>query len=289
MSLEFCQLTKKYGDFYALQDFSVELDQGIYALLGPNGAGKSTLMNILAGISAATEGEILYNGEDIREMGERFRELLGFMPQYPGFYPGFTAKEMMIYLGQMKGLSRKQALERGLELLEGVNLSDVADKKIGSFSGGMKQRLGLAQALINDPQILILDEPTAGLDPKERIRFRNLISKLAQNKTVIFCTHIVSDIETIAKEVLLLHHGVLLEKRPIPELTAALDGMVWEVQSDDEETEALMDSFPCSSLVNKDGKLCVRIVSEAKPKEYAVGCKASLEDVYLFRFGDREE
>lgn len=289
MSLEFCQLTKKYGDFYALQDFSVELDQGIYALLGPNGAGKSTLMNILAGISAATEGEILYNGEDIRDMGERFRELLGFMPQYPGFYPGFTAKEMMIYLGQMKGLSRKQAIERGLELLEGVNLSDVADKKIGSFSGGMKQRLGLAQALINDPQILILDEPTAGLDPKERIRFRNLISKLAQNKTVIFCTHIVSDIETIAKEVLLLHHGVLLEKRPIPELTAALDGMVWEVQSDDEETEALMDSFPCSSLVNKDGKLCVRIVSEAKPREYAVGCKASLEDVYLFRFGDREE
>lgn len=289
MSLEFCQLTKKYGDFYALQDFSVELDQGIYALLGPNGAGKSTLMNILAGISVATEGEILYNGEDIRDMGERFRELLGFMPQYPGFYPGFTAKEMMIYLGQMKGLSRKRATERGLELLEGVNLSDVADKKIGSFSGGMKQRLGLAQALINDPQILILDEPTAGLDPKERIRFRNLISKLAQNKTVIFCTHIVSDIETIAKEVLLLHHGVLLEKRPIPELTAALDGMVWEVQSDDEETEALMDSFPCSSLVNKDGKLCVRIVSEAKPKEYAVGCKASLEDVYLFRFGDREE
>lgn len=289
MSLEFCQLTKKYGDFYALQDFSVELDQGIYALLGPNGAGKSTLMNILAGISAATEGEILYNGEDIRDMGERFRELLGFMPQYPGFYPGFTAKEMMIYLGQMKGLSRKQATERGLELLEGVNLSDVADKKIGSFSGGMKQRLGLAQALINDPQILILDEPTAGLDPKERIRFRNLISKLAQNKTVIFCTHIVSDIETIAKEVLLLHHGVLLEKRPIPELTAALDGKVWEVQSDDEETEVLMDSFPCSSLVNKDGKLCVRIVSEAKPKEYAVGCKASLEDVYLFRFGDREE
>lgn len=289
MSLEFCQLTKKYGDFYALREFSVELDQGIYALLGPNGAGKSTLMNILAGISTATEGKILYNGEDIRDMGERFRELLGFMPQYPGFYPGFTAKEMMIYLGQMKGLSRKRAKERGLELLEGVNLSDVADKKIGSFSGGMKQRLGLAQALINDPQILILDEPTAGLDPKERIRFRNLISKLAQNKTVIFCTHIVSDIETIAKEVLLLHHGVLLEKRPIPELTAALDGMVWEVQSDDEETEALMDSFPCSSLVNKDGKLCVRIVSEAKPGEYAVGCKASLEDVYLFRFGDREE
>ena len=289
MSLEFCQLTKKYGDFYALREFSVELDRGIYALLGPNGAGKSTLMNILAGISAATEGKILYNGEDIRDMGERFRELLGFMPQYPGFYPGFTAKEMMIYLGQMKGLSRKQAIERGLELLEGVNLSDVADKKIGSFSGGMKQRLGLAQALINDPKILILDEPTAGLDPKERIRFRNLISKLAQNKTVIFCTHIVSDIETIAKEVLLLHHGVLLEKRPIPELTAALDGMVWEVQSDDEETEALMDSFPCSSLVNKDGKLCVRIVSEAKPGEYAAGCKASLEDVYLFRFGDREE
>lgn len=289
MSLEFRQLTKKYGDFYALKDFSVVLDQGIYALLGPNGAGKSTLMNLLAGISVPTNGDILYDGADIRDLGEEFRGILGFMPQYPGFYPGFTAMDMMLYLGQMKGLTRKQATERGKELLEGVNLSEVANKKIGAFSGGMKQRLGLAQALINDPKVLILDEPTAGLDPKERIRFRNLISKLAQNKTVIFCTHIVSDIETIAKEVLLLHHGVLLEKRTIPELTEALDGKVWEVASGDAETEELLDSFPCSSLVNKESRLCVRIVSEEKPREYAVSCKATLEDVYLFRFGDREE
>ena len=289
MSLEFRQLTKKYGDFYALKDFSVVLDRGIYALLGPNGAGKSTLMNLLAGISVPTNGDILYDGTEIREMGEEFREILGFMPQYPGFYPGFTAMEMMLYLGQMKGLTRKQAAERGKELLEGVNLSEVANKKIGAFSGGMKQRLGLAQALINDPKVLILDEPTAGLDPKERIRFRNLISKLARNKTVIFCTHIVSDIETIAKEVLLLHHGVLLEKRTIPELATALDGKVWEVASGDAETEELLDAFPCSCLVNKDGRLCVRIVSEEKPREYAVSCKATLEDVYLFRFGDREE
>ena len=289
MSLEFRQLTKKYGDFYALKDFSVVLDRGIYALLGPNGAGKSTLMNLLAGISVPTNGDILYDGAEIREMGEEFRGILGFMPQYPGFYPGFTAMEMMLYLGQMKGLTRKQAAERGKELLEGVNLSEVANKKIGAFSGGMKQRLGLAQALINDPKVLILDEPTAGLDPKERIRFRNLISKLARNKTVIFCTHIVSDIETIAKEVLLLHRGVLLEKQTVPELAGALEGKVWEVASGDTETEELLDAFPCSCLVNRDGRFCVRIVSEEKPREYAVSCKATLEDVYLFRFGDREE
>lgn len=286
MSLEFHGLTKKYGEFCALNEFTASLDTGIYALLGPNGAGKSTMMNILAGIIPATDGHITYDGTDIAVMGEDFRALLGFMPQSPGFYSNFTAKQMMQYMGEMKGLSSKDAKKRADELLCEVNLSDVKDKKIGKFSGGMKQRVGLAQALINNPKVLILDEPTAGLDPKERIRFRNLISGLAKNMTVIFCTHIVSDIETIAKEVLLLHHGKLLKKDTVSGLLNDLDGMVWEVVASDEKVEELMDKFPKSRLISEDGKNCVRIVNDTAPCADAVSCHAVLEDVYLHMFGE---
>lgn len=286
MSLEFHGLTKKYGNFCALDNFTATLDTGIYALLGPNGAGKSTLMNCLAGIIAPTDGYITYNGNDIATMGENFRAVLGFMPQYPGFYPDFTARQLMHYIGEMKGLRGKEAKLRADEMLKAVNLFDVKDKKIREFSGGMKQRVGLAQAIMNHPQVLILDEPTAGLDPKERIRFRNLISSLSKNMTVIFCTHIVSDIETIAKEVLLLHHGSLLKKDTISALTDSLEGMVWEIFSSDEAAEALIEQYPKSCLMYKDGKNCVRILNATQPCANATPCKAVLDDVYLHMFGD---
>ncbi len=289
MPLEFHCLCKSYGTNKALQNFTISLDNGIYALLGPNGAGKSTLINILAGLLDATSGHITYGGEDTLKMGERFRSLIGFMPQYPGFYPDFTARQLMVYIARLKGLSQSDAKQKSAELLGEVNLSDCADKKIKSFSGGMKQRLGLAQALIGKPKILILDEPTAGLDPKERVRFRNLISRLSQQMTVIFCTHIVSDIETIASQVLLLKKGELIAQGSVGELTQTLVGKVWELSLSDSETEQFLTNDPCSSLVNKSGKPCVRCVCKTKPHKSATPCEPCLEDVYMHTFGDENE
>lgn len=289
MSLEFHSLCKNYGQTQALKDLSMSLDNGIYALLGPNGAGKSTLINILAGLLSATSGSITYAGEDTLKMGERFRSIIGFMPQYPGFYPEFTAMQLMIYIAQLKGLSKSDAKKVSDELLGEVNLSESADKKIKSFSGGMKQRLGLAQALIGKPEILILDEPTAGLDPKERVRFRNLISRLSQQMTVIFCTHIVSDIETIATRVLLLKRGELIAQGSVSELTSKLDGKVWEMTLSDSETEQFLEKNPCSSLVNRGGTPCVRCVCDTMPHEQAKPCEPYLEDLYMYTFGDENE
>ena len=289
MPLEFHSLCKNYGRTQALKDLSMSLDNGIFALLGPNGAGKSTLINILAGLLAATSGSITYGGEDTLSMGARFRSLIGFMPQYPGFYPDFTARQLMVYISRLKGLSQKDAKQTSAELLGEVNLSDCADKKIKSFSGGMKQRLGLAQALIGKPEILILDEPTAGLDPKERVRFRNLISRLSQQMTVIFCTHIVSDIETIASQVLLLKKGELIAQGSVGELTQTLVGKVWELSLSDSETERFLTENPCSSLVNRGGMPCVRCICDTKPHELAMSCEPCLEDVYMHTFGDDNE
>lgn len=289
MSLEFHTLCKSYGNNKALNNFSATLHNGIYALLGPNGAGKSTLINILAGLIPATSGNITFDGEDTLKMGERFRSLLGFMPQYPGFYPDFTAEQLMLYIAQLKGLKKSKAKAECEKLLGEVNLTDKKDKRIKSFSGGMKQRLGLAQALIGEPAILILDEPTAGLDPKERVRFRNLISRLSSQMTVIFCTHIVSDIETIANEVLLLKSGELIGKGQVSELTDTLKGKVWEITLSDSETEAFIAQHPTSSLVNRNGRPCIRCVSEAKPHEAAVLCEPYLEDLYMHTFGDEND
>ena len=208
--LELKNVCKSYGKKAALKDFTYTFDNGIYGLLGANGAGKSTLMNLLTDNVSRNSGEILYDGREILDMGKNYRELLGYMPQQQGFYENFSARMFLYYIAELKGIKKKEAKKQIEELLDIVNLSEVADKKVGGFSGGMKQRVLLAQALLGSPKILILDEPTAGLDPKERVNFRKYIHRLSENKIILVATHVVSDVETIADRILVMKDGELV-------------------------------------------------------------------------------
>ncbi len=210
MQLEIKHLTKRYGDKTALDDFSYCFDAGIYGILGANGAGKTTLMNLITDNVRRDAGEILFNGTDVLKLGKRFRSVLGYMPQQQGMYPDFSARAFLLYMAELKEIPRKQAREQVEALLEMVNLQDAAHKKLGGFSGGMRQRVLLAQALLGDTAVLILDEPSAGLDPRERLRIRKYIAQLASDRIVFLTTHIVSDIESIAKDVLLMKQGKLV-------------------------------------------------------------------------------
>ena len=210
MQLEIKHLTKRYGDKTALDDFSYCFDAGIYGILGANGAGKTTLMNLITDNVRRYAGEILFNGTDVLKLGKRFRSVLGYMPQQQGMYPDFSARAFLLYMAELKEIPRKQAREQVEALLEMVNLQDAAHKKLGGFSGGMRQRVLLAQALLGDTAVLILDEPSAGLDPRERLRIRKYIAQLASDRIVFLTTHIVSDIESIAKDVLLMKQGKLV-------------------------------------------------------------------------------
>ena len=208
--LELKNVCKSYGKKAALKDFTYTFDKGIYGLLGANGAGKSTLMNLLTDNVSRGSGEILYDGREILDMGKNYRELLGYMPQQQGFYENFSARMFLYYIAELKGIKKKEAKRQIEELLDIVNLSEVADKKVGGFSGGMKQRVLLAQALLGSPKILILDEPTAGLDPKERVNFRKYIHRLSEDKIILVATHVVSDVETIADKILIMKDGELV-------------------------------------------------------------------------------
>ena len=279
-------LSKSYGSNLALNQFTYSFDHGIYALLGPNGSGKSTLMNIVTQNLKSDNGDILLDDTPIGKLGASYREKLGFMPQYPGMYPSFSALDFLRYMAVLKGLNKKKADEQIDELLHAVELHDVRTHRIGSFSGGMKQRLALAQSLLGDPEIVILDEPTAGLDPKQRIAIRNYIASVALNKTVIIATHVVSDVEFIAREAIMLKKGVISDSGSPYKLTQKIDGQVWQTVVAAEEVQAMQEKFRVVNIQNGEQGVILRILSDVKPTENSVTVVPSLEDYYLYVFGD---
>ncbi|MBQ8216094.1 MAG: ATP-binding cassette domain-containing protein [Clostridia bacterium] len=287
MTLTFDKIYKSYGKTKALQGFSAELEPGIYALLGPNGSGKSTLMNILTDNLKRDSGAILFDGEEILKMGVRFREKLGFMPQYPGMYGNFTAEKFLWYMASLKDIKKEDAMEQIPKILEEVELSDVAHHKISSFSGGMKQRLALAQAVLGDPKVLVLDEPTAGLDPKQRIAIRNYISRIAFDKIVIIATHVVSDIEYIAKQVIMLKKGIVVDSGSPTELIAKMDGRVYSVPLRESEVVDFQSKYRVVNISKNEKGVVARTISDAKPTEDSLCIAPSLEDYYLFVFGEK--
>lgn len=285
MKLTISSLTKQYGQFTALHELSCEFTPGVYGLLGPNGAGKSTLMNIITDNLKPTSGSVLFDGQDTSGMGAEFRRLIGFMPQQQGLYPGFTLERFLYYMAALKGMSKQDAKADIERIMRLVNLGDVCSKRLGGFSGGMKQRALIAQAMLGDPKIIILDEPTAGLDPKERIRIRNLIAEIAFEKIVIIATHVVSDIEFIAKEVLLLRRGELIGKGKPHELCAGIEGKVFELMTQEDKLSKISDKYKVGSISRDEHDIFVRVISDAEPVGYEYKpCKPDLEDLYLYYF-----
>ena len=288
MELLLDRLTKQYGSKIAVDCVSATLKPGVYGLLGANGAGKTTLMRMLCAILESTSGEVLLNGKEITSLGAAYRNVLGYLPQDFGYYPNYTAMEFLMYVAALKGIPKDMAKKRANELLEVVGLSNVANKKVKTFSGGMKQRVGIAQALLNKPGILILDEPTAGLDPKERVRFRNLLSEYAGDKIVILSTHIVSDVEAIADEVLLMKKGKFVLQGTVQKLTEKANGKVWELTVSPSEARKWQARTTVANLRHEGKDMVLRIVSDNMPSKQAVPCEATLEDLYLYYFPTEE-
>lgn len=283
MEITISHLTKRFGDKTALDDVSLVLDPGVHALLGPNGAGKSTLINILTDSIVRDQGEVLCNDHEITKLGAKYRELLGYMPQQQRLYENYTAEEFLKYMAAVKGIAPAAAGKQIAELLQVVNLWEVRRKKVGGFSGGMKQRVLLAQALLGNPRLLILDEPTAGLDPSERINIRNYIAAVAQKMIVLFATHVVSDIECIAKDVILIRDGRICQKGTPVELIESIQGKVGELPCDLDSLEKLQERYCTGNVYQRREGLRVRIVGDELPE----GClpvrdSIDLEDVYMY-------
>lgn len=281
MQLTIQNVTKTYGSTYALRDFSVTLGEGIHGLLGANGAGKSTLINLITDNVSRTEGKILFDGMDILTLGKKFRDCVGYMPQQQGAYEQLSARAFLLYMASLKGIPKKDARRQADELLTVVNLQEQSHKKIGTFSGGMRQRVLLAQALLGDPKVLILDEPTAGLDPKERIRIRNFISELSQNRIILLATHIVGDIECIADDVLLMQKGRLLRHDTPTQLMQEVQ--MFERACARSELHALQQTYKNSTVTQRREGLVLRIAAHEKPQGFVpANDTATMEDVYLF-------
>ncbi len=282
MKLEIQNVSKKYsGNKYGLKDFSITLKKGILGLLGPNGAGKSTLLKMIATVSKPTEGAIILNKNNIVKDANYMRKQIGFLPQDFGVYPNLNAYEFLKYMAALKGIGGKDITTRITQLLENLNLIDAAKKPIGSYSGGMKQRVGIAQALLNNPKVLIFDEPTVGLDPEERVRFRNLITDLANDCIVILSSHIVSDIDTIADEVAVLKNGVLLLKGQQEDVINKVRNNIFEVSIPKDNYNSFKNNYLIVSTTRKSGNLTVRYITN-NPIENSVKQEANLEDAYLY-------
>ena len=286
MELKIDRVTKKYDKKIACDRISLTLEKGVYGLLGANGAGKTTLMRMICGILDPSSGSLSCDGIDVSQ--EEYRELLGYLPQDFGYYPEFTAQDFMLYIAALKGIPKSKAKVKTAELLEMVSLKNEAKKKIKTFSGGMKQRLGIAQALLNDPKILVLDEPTAGLDPKERIKFRNIISRMGADRIILLSTHIVSDIEHIANTILIMKDGQMIHEGSLEDIIAVIRDKVWECSVSCTEADEYGEKYPIINTRNEGDMVFLRLVSDEKPCEDANNVEATLEDLYLYYFSGEE-
>ena len=280
-------LTKCFGDFKAVDDMNIRITNGVYGLLGVNGAGKTTLMRMICTLLTPTSGQILCDGKDIQKMEGEYRNLLGYLPQEFGFYPEFTVKDYLLYIAGLKGIRPVVAKKRVKELLDQVGLSKAANKKMKKLSGGMKRRVGIAQAILNNPKILILDEPTAGLDPSERVRFRNLISELSEERIVILSTHIVSDVEYIANEIWLMKNGRLVQQGSLNDILDSMPEKVWSLVTSQTEAAKLMKHYKISNMKTDRDSVELRIISAQQPSAYAEVVQPNLEDVFLYYFGEK--
>lgn len=290
MELRIEHITKQYKDKLAVDDVSLSVTPGIWGLLGANGAGKTTLMRMIAGIMEPTSGRIVYDGVPIATLKESYRDIFGYLPQEFGFYPEFTVKDYLEYVAVLKGLGRKDAGRKIEELLERLSLADVRRKRIAKLSGGMKRRVGIAQALLNDPEILILDEPTSGLDPGERIRFRNLLSEFAHDRIVVISTHIVSDVEYIASQNAVMKDGKIIQIGSTESLVQAVAGKVWQCHVPAHEVGKCERSMQVVNLKNEpDGTIALRYLSEQKMTKDSLTAKPRLEDLYLWLFPQERE
>lgn len=287
MELQMVNLTKRFGDFTAVDDMNIRITNGVYGLLGVNGAGKTTLMRMICTLFTPTSGQILCDGKDILKMEGEYRNLLGYLPQEFGFYPDFSVKDYLLYIASLKGIRPVVAKKRVKELLDQVGLSKAANKKMKKLSGGMKRRVGIAQAILNNPKILILDEPTAGLDPTERVRFRNLISELSEERIVILSTHIVSDVEYIANEIWLMKNGRLVQQGSLNDVLDSMPEKVWSLVTSQEKAAKLMKEHKVSNMKTDRDGVELRIISAQPPCDYAKVLQPNLEDVFLYYFGGK--
>ena len=287
MKLQMVNVTRKFGDFCAVDDLNLTITNGVYGLLGVNGAGKTTLMRMICTLLPPTSGKILCDGKNIFKMDGEYRNLLGYLPQEFGFYPDFTVKDYLMYIASLKGIRSMIAGKRVKELLEQVGLAKSVNKKMKKLSGGMKRRAGIAQAMLNNPKILILDEPTAGLDPTERVRFRNLISELSEERIVILSTHIVSDVEYIANEIWLMKEGQIVQQGDLDHMLASMQENVYACKVSQAEATKMMKQFKVSNMKAERGMVELRIIADQPPIHGASVVEPTLEDVFLYYFGEK--